>query len=100
MLYIFSRESAELINNRIKSFLSVYNNVYEFSILTNQKLSVGDAVYLRSRYLDEIAIISSVDIEKAGNGWIAKGKAIKPVAIRSTTFVLPFFAIEFETEVM
>ncbi len=100
MLYIFSRESAELINNRIKSFLSVYNNIYEFSILTNQKPSVGDAVYQRSRYLEEIAIISSVDIEKAGNGWIAKGKAIKPMAIRSTAFILPFFAIEFETEVI
>jgi hypothetical protein len=100
MLYIFSRESAELINNRIRSFSSVYNNVYEFSILTNQKPSVGDVVYLRSRYLDEIAIISSVDIEKAGNGFIARGKAIKPVAIRSTAFILPFFSIEFETEVM
>lgn len=88
----FYLQSQELgVHTRYNSFLQQKHRIFQFNALLDSRVRAGDSVRLRSAYIDDIGIISEIELTAAAGRWQARGKTIKRVAEYKPVFLMPKF---------
>lgn len=90
-VYLQSQELASGVYTRYNSFLQQKHRMFQFNALLDSRIRAGDGVQLRSAYIDDIGIISEVELTAAAGSWQARGKAIRRVAEYKPVFLMPKF---------